>query len=375
MLEDKDKSNKNKIQVDELDLIARLKTVWSGRRKIIKITFIFTFIGLFIAVFSEKEYTATTTIVPQTSGGKSIGGNLGGLAAIAGIELGGSSSNDSGISPLLYPHILNSVPFQKELLNTPLTIDGYEKPVTFQEYYTNIYSPGLLSILKKYTVGLPGVIMNSVKGESTKKSLKSLDSSKQFLQINSKEKIIIDKLNKQISLLVKDKDGYVTLSSTMPEALNAAELNQNVQELLQKYVIDFKIKKSKNKLNFIKERFGEKEKVYKETQIKLATFQDKNKFMSSALAQNTLIRYQAEYDLAFEVYSQLAKQQEAQQIKVKEDTPVFTILEPVFIPNEKSNPKRLKIILSWAFLGFIFGVAFVFSKSYITQFMRKIRKD
>ena len=142
MLENKDMLNKNQTQEDEIDLITRVKGLWSGRRKIIKITLFFAFIGLFVAVFSEKEYTASTTIVPQTSNGKSLGGKLGGLAALAGIDIGSSSNNDSGISPLLYPYIFNSVPFQKELLVTPLTITGYDKQVTFQEYYTDIYRTG-----------------------------------------------------------------------------------------------------------------------------------------------------------------------------------------------------------------------------------------
>ena len=149
MTEDKVLPSKNQIQEGELDLIARVKRIWIGRRKIIKITLVFAFIGLFVAVFSEKEYTASTTIVPQASSGKNLGANLGGLAAIAGINLGGSSANDSGISPILYPHIINSVSFQKELLATPLTIKGYDSPVTFQEYYSAIYRPGLLSIIKK----------------------------------------------------------------------------------------------------------------------------------------------------------------------------------------------------------------------------------
>lgn len=375
MLKDENLSTKIQNKNDEIDLIARVKLIWEARKKIYKITTFFVIIGVFIAVFSEKEYTATTTMVPQTNDSKSLGGGLDGLAAIAGIELGGASSNDSGISPLLYPHIINSVPFQKELLNTPLTIKGYDKPITFQEYYAKIYSPGLLSILKKYTIGLPGVIIGAVKGKPKEDSIKFYKSSKKILQITNDEKELIKKLKEQITLSVNKKEGYVSLTSIMPDALNAAELTQNVQELLQKYIINFKIKKSKDKLLFINQRYLEKEKEYKAIQTKLALYQDRNQYLNSALAQNTQIRYKADYDLIFNVYSELAKQQETQQIKVKEDTPVFTILEPVFIPNDYSKPKRIKIVFTFAFLGFIIGTGFVFSKSYITQFKNKMKKD
>src|SRR5680860_56138 len=110
---------------DEIDLIALAKTGWEGRKTVIKMVLIFMALGLFIAIFSPKEFTASTTIVPA-SDSKKIGGNLSGLASLAGINLG-SMGGEGGISPTLYPQIVNSIPFQKELLQTPLTIDGQSK--------------------------------------------------------------------------------------------------------------------------------------------------------------------------------------------------------------------------------------------------------
>jgi LPS O-antigen subunit length determinant protein (WzzB/FepE family) len=370
MLEAKGTFKRNLLQENEIDLILKVKLIWNGRRRIIKITIILIFIGLFVAVFSEKEYTASTTIVPQTSGrGKSLKGSLGGLAAIAGVDLGSLTDNDSEISPLLYPRIISSTLFQKELLNTSLTIKGYDDPVTFQEYYREIYKPSLLGAIKKYTIGLPGIIIKKIK--STKTSMKSANS--QIITITDEEQNLIERLENQISLSVNRKEGYISISSTMPEALNSAELTENIQKLLQKYIINFNVKKSKDELRYITERYKEKEKIYKETQNKLAVFQDRNQFMNTALAQNTLIRYQADYDLAFDVYSELAKEQERQQLKVKEDTPVFTILDSVSIPNKKSKPQRAIIVFIFSFLGFILGVTIVLTEANFKNLRKKLK--
>ncbi len=94
-------TTKQEVDEDEIDLIALAKTLWEGRKTVIKTTLIFMAIGLFVAIFSQKEYTAATTFMPQTTDGK-IGGSLGGLAAMAGINLGGMSS-DSGIHQV-YTH-------------------------------------------------------------------------------------------------------------------------------------------------------------------------------------------------------------------------------------------------------------------------------
>ena len=123
---------------DEIDLIQLSKTLWQNRRKVILITVVFIIGGLFLAIFSPKQFTSATIMVPQTSeGGVSLGGSLGGFAALAGVNLGNMSGSD--IPPALYPQIISSVPFQKEILQTPLSIKGQSESVTFETYYTDIY--------------------------------------------------------------------------------------------------------------------------------------------------------------------------------------------------------------------------------------------
>ena len=353
---------------DEIDLIALAKIGWEGRKTVIKTVLIFMAIGLFIAIFTPKEFTASTTMVAAT-GSKKVGGNLGGLASLAGINLG-SMGGEGGISPTLYPQIVNSIPFQKELLQTPLTIDGQSKKVTYSHYYTDIYSPGLLGVLKKYTIGLPGVMISAIKGKPDNRSpernrREQPTTDNQLLTLTNEEFGLIKQLSGQLSLEVNDKDGYIMMAATMPEAISSAELTQRAQELLQQYIISFKIQKSSESLKFIQERYAEKEKEFKAAQQQLARFRDRNQFVNTALAQTTLERLQSEKELAQGVYTELAKQLETQQIQVKEDTPVFTVLKPVSVPIEKSKPNRKLILVIWTFLGAVVGFGLVFGKDYL----------
>lgn len=364
MSKENNKPAAHHIEDDEIDLIALAKTLWEGRKTVLKTILIFMGIGLFIAIFSPKEYTASTTIVPATEG-KQISGSLGGLAAMAGINLG-SMGGGSEISPSLYPQIISSIPFQKELLQTPLIIEGQTEKVTYADYYTNVHSPGLLGYIKKYTIGLPGIIISAIKGEPTTNN-QQLTANNQLLSITEEEKGLIKQLSNQIGLDVNDKDGYVTISANMPEALAAAELTKKAQDLLQQYIINFKVLKSSEQLKFIEDRYTEKEQAFKVAQQQLARFEDQNQFVNSALAKINFMRLQSEYDLAFNVYSELAKQLETQQIQVKEDTPVFTVLKPVSIPIERSKPKRALILIIWTFLGGIVSVGMVFGKEFFTN--------
>ena len=151
----------------EIDLLEIARKLWDNRRFILKVTAIFAAVGLFVAIFSAKEYTSSVTMVPQLSDGKSKAGVLAGLAAMAGVNLG-DLGGGSELSPTIYPKIMASVPFKKDLMQTKVKFENMPHEITLYDYYTNSeYQPfNLLSTIKKYTIGLPGVILKAVKGNS-----------------------------------------------------------------------------------------------------------------------------------------------------------------------------------------------------------------
>ena len=363
-------TNKNQDQEDAIDIIALLKDLWGARKTILKITVAFTFLGLFVAVFSKNEFTAATTFVPLAQGSSLGGGSLGSLASLAGINIGGGVNSEE-ISPELYPQIVSSIPFQLELLNTPLTIEGQTVPVSYRDYYENIYSPGVLSTIKKYTIGLPGVFIKLVRSAPENIELFAGSKESKLIAISIEEYELIEFLEDQISLAVNDKEGFISISATMPEAIASAELALKAQQLLQEYALEFKTQKSIEQLTYIEERYAEKQKAFNTIQISLARFQDQNTGINTALGRTKLLQLQSEYDLAFTVYSELAKQLETQRLQVKKDTPLFTVLKPVTIPTEKSAPKKALIIVVYLFLGFVLSVGFVLGKKAFIGFKKE----
>ncbi|MDP2541097.1 capsule biosynthesis protein [Tenacibaculum discolor] len=348
---------------DEIDLLEIFKTIWEGRRTVVKFLIVFTVIGLFIAVFSAKEYTATTIVVPQTSNTK-LGADLGGLAAIAGINLGGRDSER--ISPSLYPIVVQSILFKKELLEVPLKFSNLEKEITYKEYYTDYQKFNLLVAIKEYTIGLPGKMISLFKGKEIAQ-LQTAEVKDSIYVMSKEDKKLFDLLQSQLVIDVNGKEGFVQMSFSMPEALPAAQMTKKVQELLQNAITKFKIQKSQEQYMFIEERYNEAKKDFIGRQSVLANFRDKNQGLILSRSQSHLERLQSDYNLAYEVYSELAKQLEAQKIKLKENTPIFTVIEPVSVPIEKSKPRRGMILVIWFLLGVIFGVGWVFAKKIISN--------
>lgn len=329
-------------------------------------------IGLFVAIFTPNEYTASTTMVPQT-GDKKVGGSLGGLAAMAGINLGSMSSGEV-LSPSVYPKILNNVNYQKELIYSKYSFEKAEKQISYYEYATNKkYSTfNLISVIKKYTIGLPGVIIEAIKGDP-----------KEILDSLSTDIIPIDKLSIIESKVIKNvfdnlifnmnnKEGYISLSYTSREPRVSAEVVLSAQKLLQKYITEFKIEKVRSNLEFVEMSYDEARINFENKQSELARFRDANKSLSSAMARTQEEKLTSEYNLLLGVYTEIAKQKEQAKIAVTETTPILTIIEPVVIPSEKSSQSRAIILVIYTFLGLIVGMGWIFVWPYIQLIIQKL---
>ena len=352
---------------DEIDLLELTKTIWNGRKTILKTILIAGIIGVIIALLSPKEYTATTTIVPQTSSSTSKLGGLSSLAAMAGFNLDNVTSGDI-LSPTVYPEIVSSVPFQMELMNTSFTVKSVNHPISLYEYYTEIANKQLSSLIGKYTIGLPGVVISAIKGDSDQKTISE---NKGPIALTKKQEEVRKMIADQVTINLDSKQGFITLQAAFPEAMLSAQVADQARELLQKYITRFKIEKASDKLSFIEQRFEEKKKEFEKAQIRLASFSDQNKNVTSAVARTEESRLQGDYTIAMNVYNELAKQLEQAKIQVKEETPVFSILEPAMVPREKSKPKKLMIVAIWLFLGVIIGTGMLFGKVYLKDIKDK----
>lgn len=106
---------------DEVDLRRLFLILWQGKWWIIGITFFFTLAGVIYATSLPNMYKSEGIYAPvHKQGGGGFGAQLGGLASFAGVNLGGTRSNDIDQAAVL----INSWPFLE------MVIDRYEmKPL------------------------------------------------------------------------------------------------------------------------------------------------------------------------------------------------------------------------------------------------------
>ena len=367
-MENNNLQQQNQFQEEEIDIMAIVKRLWEKKAFIIKVTCIFAVLGVFVAIFTPKEYTASCVVVPETKGGAFSASSLGGLAAMAGINLGASSGGEM-LSPMMYDKLLKNINLRKELMQTKLTFEEYDEPVSILDYYTNpIYKKSsVLGTIKKYTIGLPFTILKAIRGEGDTKEVLLPSDSKSLTAYTKDELKCIKAFEKQFSIMADKKNGDVTVSARMPEALAAAQVVDAVQNLLQKYVIELKLQKAEVNYEYIKQRYDEAKVVFEQKQEEYAKFQDANKVLSSALSKAKEEQMRSEFNVAKDLFNQLTTQLVQAEMKIKEDIPILTVVEPVQVPLERSKPKRVKILFIWCFLGGVLGCGLILGGDWLRE--------
>jgi len=351
---------------DEIDLIELFKKIYSSKKFIFKTSILAALFGVVFALYQPNEFTSSTTFIPQLSSGVKTGGSsLSGLASLAGINIG-SMESSSEFPPTLYPQVINGVPFRLELLSNEIKINN--KVVLVKDYFLEKkISFNIIGTIKKYTIGLPSLILSSFKDES-----EILDESIIY-SVTQEDKALFELINNNLSLSINEKEGFITISFTDSNKNVAAQITQIAQNLLQEKIIEFKNMSSKEMLDFALKQYSEKKDLYEKLQDERALFVDKNINISSSLFQNKLSRLDSEVNILESIVQQLASQVEQAKLQVNKDTPVFTTIQPVTIPYGRSAPKRSLIVIVFVFLGLVLSSGFVLFKEPAKEILRSIR--
>ena len=352
---------------DEIDLIELLKKVYLEKKFILKVSVLVGLFGIVYALFQPNEFTSTTTFIPQLSSGVKTGGSsLSGLASLAGINLGDMESS-SEFPPSLYPQVVNGIPFKIDLLLSTINLNGGE--ILVKDYFSNQggSSLNILGTIKKYTIGLPSLILGSFNSQDVALS------KSEIYTVTEEDQELFKTVSSALSLSINDKEGFITISFTDNDKNIAAQITQIAQTLLQKKIIEFKNQSSKEMLDFATKQYDEKQASYEKLQDKRAIFVDKNINISSSLFQNKLSRIESEVNISASIVQQLASQVEQAKLQVNKDTPVFTTIQPVTIPFERSAPKRSQIVIVFGFLGIVVSVGYVLVKEPFKEIIQKIK--
>lgn len=95
--------SQTRTQDDEIDLAELWRAVWAGKLTIIIISFVFAVASIYFALSQPNVYKASAILAPASNEGgagglSALAGQFGGLASMAGINLGGGASNKTDLA-------------------------------------------------------------------------------------------------------------------------------------------------------------------------------------------------------------------------------------------------------------------------------------
>ncbi len=358
--------NQTKVHIEEdsIDLVALLKSLWVARKFIVKWTSGFVVTGVAVALLSSTSYTASTTFIPQTSGSDGPSSSLSGLASLAGINLSGVISGGE-IPPSLYPQLLEAVPVKREIL--AIQVPTGESTISYGDYLSDAPS-SIISLVKKYTIGLPFTIMKAFRSNEDSTTEKEFET----ILVSEEEKELFKVLENNIELSVNEQEGFVDLSITDADAVVATVLTKISNLYCKRKSLPIKFNMQKSFLAFTQKQYKEKRNEYIALQNEVAASKDANKNIISQRYQSQFKLKEGELAVATTVYQELAKQLEQAKLQVAKDTPIFSTLKPASVPTERSAPKRTLIVLIWGFLGVVFSAGFVLVKQPALEVLKEI---
>ncbi|MGM7448758.1 Wzz/FepE/Etk N-terminal domain-containing protein [Idiomarina sp. ST20R2A10] len=291
-------------QDDEIDLRELFGIIWQGKWWIIAITFVFAVGSVIYSLSLPNIYKSEATLAPteEASGGglSQMAGQLGGLASLAGVNLGGGNTDKTTIA--------------LEILKSRAFIKG------FVEKYDIL--PELMAV-EEWNRGSGVVFNNELYNPDTKEWVREVEPPKQP-EPSSWEYVKVFR-ESVLEVSKDDTTGLVTIA-----------VNHQSPEVAEQWVV-WLIEEINNHM---------RERDIQEAQRSL-------EYLDKELQSTSLSDMQ-------QVFYQLIEKQ-TQTIMLANVRPeyIFQTLDPAVVPEQKAKPSRALICIIGTFLGGFLSVGFV----------------
>lgn len=320
-----------------LDLIFKSLTR-NWRTYIIPLVVTFILSSLYI-VQVPRYYTVSVMLAPENSNGNAMGGGLGSLASLAGVNLPSMNTGDA-IVPTFYPDLMKSTDFIVPLFNTKVQTKDAQFNGTLVDYITKYKEA---SVVLKAIAWISNIIAPKDGGSLRREHGVYVVNS---FSLNGTENDLFKLIAGMINCSVDEKTDVISINVTDQDPLVAALLADTVKNKLQEFITDYRTKKAKNDLSYYQKLCASAKLDYEKKQKIYADYVDANQNVVLATYQMQEQKLENEMQLSFNNYSQLKQQVQLAEAKVMERTPAFTTIQNSSVPIKPAGPKRMITVFS-----------------------------
>ena len=333
--------------------------------KIIITGILFCLFGLVLALGQNDEYNSKIKLFPLKASKSRLDG-LGGLASLAGMNL--SQQNTGQVVPVsIYQDIVESISFRDSLASVLLNFESIPRKISFYEYKENYYKESFNEKASRFIKRLFSFsFLNSNKTTNTPATSKENQGinvqEEELLMMSGKKLGILNELLERNIFEFNEQKGIIVITSIMPDKKAAAGMARNYLSVLESTIKKFELQKLTEQSVYLENQYLASKVEFEVKQKNLADFQDKNQGLISSSIKIREQHLQNEYNLAFEIFRNLANQREMLKLKMNEDSAAFAIIEQPYVPNKPFAPLIGKYLIGFLILGLIIGSLFFIVK-------------
>jgi LPS O-antigen subunit length determinant protein (WzzB/FepE family) len=296
---------------DEIDLRELFSILWAAKKLIVAVTAVFALASVIFAITLPNKYKASALLTPVQDSGVGLSGMLdnlgalGGLASLAGVEIGGGGGGEAQIAQeiLLSWGFVEKFVEKNNLAVEVFAADGWDKEKNQLEIDNDLYD-----IEESRWVRSPP------KGKTANPS--SWEIYEEFLEL--------------VSISTDKKTGLITLSVEYFSPYIARQWVDQLVVAINHYM----------------------------QQRKLQMVNTNIEYLEAQIEKTSIARMKEVF------YTVIEEQIKSKMFAEASPEYVFVTVSPAMVPEDKSQPKRALICILGVLLGDMLSVAFVLIRYY-----------
>lgn len=306
-----------------------------------------------VIVDVPRTYTTSTTMAPEVENPVASGGALSSIAASFGFDMSSVQSTDA-ISPTLYPDLMEDNGFVANLFDIRVATADKQVDTTYYAYMRYHQKQSWLAqqgdtIAKKFKKLFPKQDTD-FKGNTSKTEFNPYFLSK-------KDDGIVNKMRDNIAISVDKKTGVISISATAQDPLVCQTLADSVRERLQDFIIQYRTSKARRDVEYYEKLTDDARAEYEKTRRLYAKTADENLDVVLESEKSKIEDLENTMQMQYNTYTAMCTQLEAARAKLRQYTPVFTVVKGADVPIKATGPKRMIFVAFWVFFTF-FIIAF-----------------
>ena len=362
---DQQAENKN----HEIDIVAIVKKVIKDKWSLLVFFIIFAVLGVAVALMTPRTYSTDVVVAPELSSG-SMPEGLSDIASMVGVDLNnGNKSSVDAIYPQIYPDVISSNDFIVQLFNIPVTTEGAKNSKTYFDHITKDAKMGFWDYPKTWM----GNIVKKITGKKDTTNLADASTIIDPVHLSKVQSDIRDAIRSQVTCVVDKKTNVITITAKDFDRFVSAEVADTVQKRLRNYIIEYRTKKFKQDVAYAQSLVDTAEAKYVKTRNAYTAFAEANTDVTQESFVTKRDEMENNMQMRYTNYTQALQQLQVAQAKLREHTPVFTVIQEASVPFKPSGTPRSLIVLGYVLAGLFFDAIWVLllKQKFIHLFRKK----